>query len=229
MKDTMDDATRKLKGILANTSLFQMLDDGQLDEIVANTSSMRVDPNTRIVNQGDAAAGAFWVVYGQVQIGLYNKQGGEKTLEILGQGKCFGLGEMLLDLPHQAFAKTIVDSMLLHTERATMLKIAQENSAFSHALMVCVGRQFYALVRDIGSYAQSARQRLAGYLLRQSQRDNSAEIELIANKTLIASRLSLTPETLSRLFHDFTKEGMINVTGRHITLLDCEKLSSLIY
>ncbi len=225
---TMDDVTPNLKSILANTSLFQMLDESQLDEIVAKTSPLRLAQNICVVNQGDAAEGTFWVVYGQVQIGLYSKQGGEKTLEILGQGKCFGLGEMLLEQPHLAFVKTTIDSMLLHTERAAILQIAQENFSFAHSLMTCVGRQLYGLVRDIGSYAQTARQRLAGYLLQQRRRESSDDIELVANKTLIASRLSLTPETLSRLFHDFSAEGLIKVSGRHITLLDCEKLSALI-
>lgn len=224
----MNDITPNLKNILANTSLFKMLDERQLDEIAANTSSMRVSPNMCVVNQGDPADGAFWVVYGQVKVVLYSKQGGEKTLEILGQSKCFGLGEMLLDRPHLAFVRTTTDSMLLHTGRDAMLQIAQENFGFAHELMSCIGRQFYGLVRDIESYSQTARQRLAGYLLRQSRRETSDEIELVANKALIASRLSLTPETLSRLFRDFSAEGLITVSGRHIKLLDSDKLALLL-
>lgn len=38
----MNDITPNLKSILANTSLFKMLNERQLDEIVANISSMRV-------------------------------------------------------------------------------------------------------------------------------------------------------------------------------------------
>lgn len=224
----MNDITPNLKSILANTSLFKMLDERQLAEIVANTSSMRVSPNRCVVNQGDPAQGAFWIVYGQVKIVLYTKQGSEKTLEILGQSMCFGLGEMLLERPHLAFVKSTTDSMLLHTDRDTMLQIAKENFGFARELMTCVGRQFYGLVRDIESYSQTARQRLAGYLLRQSRRETRNEIELVANKALIASRLSLTPETLSRLFRDFSAEGLIEVSGRHIRILDCEKMSSLL-
>lgn len=224
----MNDLTPNLKSILANTSLFKMLDERQLDEVAANTSSMRVSPNLCVVKQGDPAEGVFWVVYGQVKIGLHIKQGSEKTLEILGQNTCFGLGEMLLEQPHLAFVKTTTDSMLLHAERDTILQIAQENFGFARELMNCVGRQFYGLVRDIESYSQPARERLAGYLLRQSRRETSDEIELVANKGMIASRLSLTPETLSRLFRDFSTEGLIEVSGRYIKILDCEKMSSLL-
>lgn len=217
-----------LKSILANTSLFKMLSERQLEEVAVNTTSMRVNPNMCVVTQGDLAQGTFWVVYGQVKIVLYTKQGSEKILEILGKGTCFGLGEMLLEQPHLAFVKTTTNSMLLHTDRETMLQIAQENFGFARELMTCVGRQFYGLVRDIESYSQTARQRLAGYLLRQSRRQTSDNIELVANKTLIASRLSLAPETLSRLFRDFSAEGLIEVSGRRIKIFDCDKMSSLL-
>jgi CRP-like cAMP-binding protein len=222
------DISRNLKNTLANASLFKMLDDRQLDEIVFNTSPMRLAQNMSVINQGDVADGTFWVAYGQVKICMYSKQGGEKTLAILGSDKCFGLGEMLLEQPHLAYVKTTADSMLLHTGRDAMLKIAQENFAFSRNLMTCVGRQFYGLVRDIGSYAQTSRQRLAAYLLSQSARESSPEIRLVANKTLIASRLSLAPETLSRLFHDFAAEGLIKISGRQIQLLDPEKMATLV-
>lgn len=224
----MIDSTPSLKSILAKTSLFGMLDEGQLDAIVANTSSMRVPPNTSVVEHGDVAEGVFWVVYGQVKIVLYSKPGSKKTLEILGQNTCFGLGEMLLGQPHLAFVKTTADSMLLHTDRDTILAIAQENFPFARELMTCVCRQFYGLVRDIESYSLSARQRLANYLLRQSRRETSDDIKLVANKALIASRLSLTPETLSRVFHEFCAEGLIEISGRHIKILDGEKMSSLL-
>lgn len=223
----MNDAPPNMKSILANTSLFKMLDERQIEEIAASTNSMRVNQNMCVVNQGDAAEGTFWIVYGQVKIVLYTKQGSEKTLEILGQGTCFGLGEMLLERPHLAFVKTTTDSMLLHTERETMLDIAKENFGFARELMTCVGRQFYGLVRDIESYSQTARLRLAGYLVRQCRRETTDAIHLVANKALIASRLSLTPETLSRVFREFCAEGLIEVSGRHIRILDIERMSSL--
>lgn len=222
----MNDPMPNLKSIMANSSLFKMLDDDQLDLIVAGTSYTRISANMNVVNHGDVACGSFWIVYGQVKIALNTKNGNEKILEILGRNTCFGLGEMLLDRPHLAIVKTTVDSMLLHTDRETIMRVAEQNFTFSRELMTCVGRQFCGLVRDIESYSQTARQRLAGYLLRQSQRETSEDIELVANKALIASRLSLTPETLSRLFHNFSANGLISISGRHIKILDYERMSS---
>jgi len=221
----MNHSTPNLKDTLAETWLFRMLDEQQLDQIVSQTCSMPVGQNVCVIGQGDAPEGTFWIVSGQVKIVLHTKKGSEKTLEILGHSTCFGLGEMLLERPHLTFAKTTTDSVLLHINRDAMLQAAQANFGFARELMTCVGRQFYGLVRDIESHSQTAQQRLAGYLLRQSQREASDDIELVANKSLIASRLSLTPETLSRLFHHLAQEGMISISGRRIKILDVEKLS----
>jgi CRP/FNR family transcriptional regulator, dissimilatory nitrate respiration regulator len=221
----MNDSTQTLKNTLADSWLFRMLDGQQLDQIVASTCTLPVSQNMCVVKQGDTPEGTFWIVSGQVKIVLQSKKGSEKTLEILGQNTCFGLGEMLLARPHLAFAKTTTESLLLHIDRDAMLLVAKLNFDFARELMTCVGRQFYGLVRDIESYSQTAKQRLASYLLRQSQGESSDDIELVANKTLIASRLSLTPETLSRLFHDLAQEGMISISGRRIRILDVEKMS----
>lgn len=42
----MIDSTPNLKSLLANSSLFGMLDEQQLDEVVSSTSSMRANANT---------------------------------------------------------------------------------------------------------------------------------------------------------------------------------------
>lgn len=223
---TTNGDSANLKNILANSSLFRMLKEKQLDDILSGTKSVQSKANLPIVSHGDTADGAFWIVYGQVKIVLHAKNGAEKILEILGQNTCFGLGEMLLERPHIALVETTTDAMLLHIDRTAIMRVAAQNFDFSRELMTCVGRQFYSLVRDIETYSQSARQRVAEYLLRQSRRELSDNIELVAKKSLIASRLSLTPETLSRLFHDLAAEGVISISGRRIKILDYERLSA---
>lgn len=221
-------SSTNLKGLLANTALFEMLDDSQLDRVLRGAFALRLAQNQRVVHQGDRAEGAFWVIYGQVQVGLCSRQGGHKTLGILGKGHCFGLGEMLLEQTHQTFVDTTQDTLLVHAERSVMLAAARENFDFARYLMTCIGRQVVGLVRDIGGYAQSARQRLAAYLLRQVERQGGLSIRLVASKTLIASRLGLTPETFSRVLHELAGEGHIAVSGRQITVLDGAALASLL-
>jgi CRP/FNR family transcriptional regulator, dissimilatory nitrate respiration regulator len=225
----MRDDVAKIERIIANSSLYRMLTPRQIERIAEHTSPLRAVPNVTVIQQGDPALGTYWIVYGQVHIAVNSKQGGVKMLAILGANKCFGLGEMVMDQPHQTCVTTTADTMLLHTEREVILDVADENPAFAREVMICLGRQFCGLVRDIGSYALNAHQRLADYLLRQGgERVANAEIALVANKGVIAARLSLTPETLSRVFRDFSKDGLIQVNNRRITVLDWPRMEAML-
>ncbi len=223
----MRDVPLPLRPILAASSLFGMLSAPQLDLIVDATTSLKVSNNKCVVHQGDIAEGTFWVVYGQVNVSLCSKHGSEKMVAILGPGTCFGMGEMLLDQTHQACVTTSVDSMLLHTERGAMLAAAQQNFGFARELMQCMGRQYYGLMQDIGNSALSAQHRVASYLLRHGQDGDDGVIELASNRSDIAKRLGVTPETLSRVLHDFRADGTLVVNGRRITVLERNRLRAL--
>jgi CRP-like cAMP-binding protein len=47
------------------------------------------------------------------------------------------------------------------------------------------------------------------------------------SKTLLASRLGIKKETLSRLLREFAAEGLIRVAGRDIAIHDLPRLKAL--
>jgi CRP-like cAMP-binding protein len=75
---------------------------------------------------------------------------------------------------------------------------------------------------------RSSTQRVVGYLLQHCPQsgpcEGSFDISLPTSKQVIASRLNLTPETLSRIFHDLSANGLIAVSGKQITVSNVKKL-----
>ena len=73
---------------------------------------------------------------------------------------------------------------------------------------------------------RSSTQRIIGFLLQLAgaAASGAVECELPASKHVIASRLNLTPETLSRILHNLTEFDLIAVKGKKITVLDAEQL-----
>jgi CRP-like cAMP-binding protein len=73
--------------------------------------------------------------------------------------------------------------------------------------------------------------RVVNYLLRQipEGEPGGARVELAAPKKTIAARLSIQPETLSRVFHNLEHAGIIEVTGSVITVHQPERLQELVY
>ena len=69
--------------------------------------------------------------------------------------------------------------------------------------------------------------RLASYLLYLSEEQGTADyVELEIAKGQLASLLGTIPETLSRIFGKTSEEGLIEVKGKRIRLLDRERLEN---
>ena len=89
-----------------------------------------------------------------------------------------------------------------------------------------LARRLHGLVQDVQAYAlQNGVQRVIGYLL--NPRDDAAAAEgapgtvsLPVSKSVLASRLSLTPEYFSRVLRELEDAGMIRVDRRDIHIID---------
>jgi CRP-like cAMP-binding protein len=73
---------------------------------------------------------------------------------------------------------------------------------------------------------RSGTQRAIGFLLKGETVKDGQQFRLETSKTVIASRLNLTPEHFSRILHDLTANSLIQVKGRDITIVDADKLSA---
>jgi CRP-like cAMP-binding protein len=94
-----------------------------------------------------------------------------------------------------------------------------------------LSRRLHQLVADVESYStRSGTERLIGFLLRDCGCDGTdegsgeLELQLPVAKGVVASRLNLTQEHFSRILHDLSAVGLIEVQGRRIRILDLERL-----
>ena len=75
----------------------------------------------------------------------------------------------------------------------------------------------------------NAKHRLISYLLGHiNDLQDQPTVKLTATKSMIASRLSITPETFSRILSKLKKEGLISIEDETITLMQPDKLKELI-
>jgi CRP-like cAMP-binding protein len=106
-----------------------------------------------------------------------------------------------------------------------------QDPKFARKLLAGMAIRLHSMVRDVESYSlRSSTQRVIGYLLQEAHSEPCSPraehtLTLPTSKQVIASRLNLTPETLSRIFHELSQAQLITVQGKHITLHDVEKLS----
>ena len=99
-----------------------------------------------------------------------------------------------------------------------------------HAMLAGLSRRIHMLIADIEAYSlSSGTQRVAAYLhgLADPPSSSPARVRLPANKTVIASRLGVTKETFSRLLHELSSQGLIEVCQREVVLRDPLRLAQL--
>lgn len=138
---------------------------------------------------------------------------------------------MFMDRPYPVFAEAIADSLLLHVSKDAVFDLLVNDPSFARHMLAGLSMRLHSLVQDVESYSlRSSAQRVIGYLLQNCPNDGngscegSIEITLPTSKQIIASRLNLTPETLSRIFHDLAEAKLIGVQGKQITVNNLKQL-----
>jgi CRP-like cAMP-binding protein len=215
--------------ILKRIPLFQELSQEQLDYLAAATREKRLHKGEMLFQKGDPSRGFYVVVYGQMKLAFPSPQGNEKVVEILGPQQSFGEAVMFMDRPYPVFAESLTDSLLLHIARNAVIELLEKDPSFSRRMLAGLSMRLHSLVRDVESYSlRSSTQRVIGFLLQRADTDAETkgpiEIELPTSKQIIASRLNLTPETLSRIFHDLSAAKLISVHGKNVTVHDLKRL-----
>lgn len=217
----------KTQAFLANLAIFSEMSASELDRIAAATVPLYFDKGQSIVQCGDACTGFHVVVYGQVKLSFTSPQGVEKVVEIIRPGQSFGEALMFLDSPYIVFAEALADSMLLHVAKHAVLNELGPNS-FGRRMIAGLARRLHGLVRDVEAYTlRSGHERVIGYLLAElpdGVASGPAEVRLTPGKSVLASRLNMTPEHFSRILHELAASGLIDVNGRSIRVPDVARL-----
>ncbi|MBV2236066.1 MAG: Crp/Fnr family transcriptional regulator [Sterolibacterium sp.] len=226
--------TLDITQILARLPLFVELAAEQISHIATHTREKRLQKGEMLFQKGDMPRGFYLVVFGQMKLAFPSSQGNEKVINILGPHQSFGEAAMFMDRPYPVFAEALADTLLLHIARHAMIDLLEQDTTFARRMLAGLSMRLHALVQDVESYSlRSTTQRVIGFLLQhgkeEAQGGKHDEIEEITialptSKQVIASRLSLTPETLSRIFHDLANSGLITVQGKQITIHNLQRL-----
>lgn len=215
--------------ILSRMPLFQQLPPEQIAEVAATTRERRLQRGELLFQKGDPAQGFYYVVMGQIKLVFPSISGNEKVVEVLGPRQSFGEAVMFMDRPAPVTAEALADTLLLQVGTEGIFKLLEQDALFARRLLGGLSQRLHSLVQDVESYSlRSSTQRVIGYLIQQCP-DGPAEkaditIELPTSKQVIASRLNLTPETLSRVFNELAQEGLITVHGKRVTVHDMTRL-----
>jgi len=217
-----------IRGVLSNLPLFRNLDADEIDRILLPAvREIRTERGDTLFQKGDQLSGLYVIVYGQVKLAFPSPNGSEKVLQIFGAGESFGEAVMFLERPAPVYSQTLIDSLILLISKQAIFDAIERDPTFARRMLGGLSMRLHALVQDVESYSlRSAAQRVIGYLLQSVPESDAGQlaVTLPASKHVIASRLNLTPETLSRIFSQLSHDNLITVSGRDVTIHDADRL-----
>lgn len=215
---------------LRSLPLFTALDEGALMRLAAGMTTIDAPKGTVLLRRGDPCTGFHVVVFGQIKVSLQTPKGDEKVIDLLGRGQSFGESAMFLDQPYRVTAEAIADSKIVQLAKATVGAEINRNAQFAQSMIVDLSQRLHHLIGHIEGYTlRSGTQRVIAFLLSQlPERMHAAkpDITLPAQKGVIASQLNLTQEHFSRILHELIANGLIEVRGRVVHILDMSELRS---
>jgi CRP-like cAMP-binding protein len=208
--------------------LFSALADAQFERILAVTQLMQLAPHQLLFQRGDPARHFFVVLDGQVKICLQSRGGDEKVVERIDAGHGFAEAVMFMEAPQYPVAAIAIEpSLVAAVPNADFLSILRENTETCLRLLADLSRRLHAHIRQIENLAlENATNRVARHLVDLAGADaaGQATVRLGESKQLLASRLAIKPETLSRSLKSLVDAGVIAVQGRSIDIRDLARL-----
>jgi CRP/FNR family transcriptional regulator len=221
--------TKTATDILSQVPLFSGLPDDQIDKLCAIAVSREVERGAVIFSDGETANGFYVVDMGSVKIYKMSPEGKEKILHIFGPPEPFGEVPVFAGASFPANAQTLSRSRLIFFPRDAFVGLVTENPSLCLNMLAVLSmrlRQFTDQIENLSLKEVPAR--LASYLLSLSgEQDRAEAVGLPVSKGQLAGLLGTIPETLSRIFARMAQQGLIEVDGRTIHLLDREGLEAL--
>ncbi|MBL8416021.1 MAG: cyclic nucleotide-binding domain-containing protein, partial [Propionivibrio sp.] len=150
-----------IEALLSHVPLFNGLEANEIARIARGTREVNALRGDILFHKGDPSTGFHLIVYGQVKLAFTSSQGGEKVVDILGQGHSFGEAVMFMDKPYMVYAQALSDSLLLHISKTVILGELEKDPRLGRKMIAGLSIKLHHLITDVESYSlHSGRQRI---------------------------------------------------------------------
>ena len=215
---------RQYAGNLKSVTLFSILRDDEIHAISRITTLKSYDKNSIVFQEGEIGDSLYVILSGKVKISLFDDDGKEYILDIIGKDGFFGELSLIDELPRSANVITTENSELLVIRRKDFVKLLLENPSISISILKTLSERLrHADERIKGLAFLSVEGRVLKYLLDIGEKTalrlkNHIIIENGPTQIEIANSCGSSRETVSRVLKTLIKKGFISVRKRQYTL-----------
>jgi CRP-like cAMP-binding protein len=216
---------------LKRCTLFEQLTPAQAERLTRAARMRTFQRRALVYSPTEPGQSVLVVADGRIKIKDLTPDGKETILAFIDEGEIFGELAVLDGAPRQEYAEAVEDSQVLVVPREELLWLMEARPDVALSITKLIGwrrRRIENRLRNL--LFLPSRERMLRILLEllESHGDrhgNRCDIRLPLSHQDLASLIGVTRETVTVTLGQLQAEGLIQVRRRHVTILDCERLS----
>ena len=200
-----------------------------VDKVLREARVRSYERGETIFLQGDQATAIYIVAAGWVKLYRVAPSGAEAVVGVFTKGRSFGEAVAFRTDVYPVAAEAVTDCSLIRIEADSLLRQIRESPEIAISILSATFVHLSGLVAQVeGLKAQTGAQRIAEFLLDLAPcSEGACEVTLPYDKVLIAGRLGMKPESLSRAFAKLRDHG-VTVRQSLASISDVAELRSFV-
>ncbi|PRD41871.1 transcriptional regulator [Phyllobacterium phragmitis] len=205
--------------------LFRNIHDDTFHTLIETSFLQRFPRGVTLIRESEPADFLHVIVDGLVEM-FAATDTRETTLDIVAPVGVFILAAVLNDKAYLQSARTLEPSNILMIPAEKVRLAMETDPAFMRAIVMELARGYRRMIKDLkGQKLRTGAERLANWLLRtEKDQGHPGLVEIRTEKRILASRLGMTPENLSRAFSTLKAHG-VTVNGLRVEISEPEALA----
>jgi len=213
---------------LKDFHLLSRLSESQLSRVHQHARTTTLKKEEYLFNQGDRIRYFYLVISGKIKLSRISPKGEEKIIDIITDGQMFAEALMFKeDARFPVTATAISKSEIVCIDAADFTVMLRDSMDTCFLLLGELSSRMHSLIHEIGNLSlHTGTCRVASYIMENAPNGNNC-FKLNVAKSVIASRLSIKPETFSRIIKELHQNGVLSVEGCDITIHNRDALMEM--
>tara|TARA_R110000868_G_scaffold79068_9_gene225029 strand:+ start:7648 stop:8328 length:681 start_codon:yes stop_codon:yes gene_type:complete len=217
--------------IVREFSSLKALNKDELVKLADCKTSRIIKKGEVIFEEGENVNGIFCIKDGVCKLSKLSPNGKDQIVKLVSKGELLGQRSLISDEPVNLSAVALEDMEVCFIPKSEVMGFFDKNNQFSMNVMkVICGDLKEADGHMVDMAQKTVKERLAETLLYLQatfgiNEDSSLKVQL--SREELASMIGTATESCIRLLSEFKKLGLIELTGKKITLIEINKLKRI--
>lgn len=200
--------------------------DEEINKIIGDISHIvSVKKRDMLFFEGEEGRHLFFMASGSIRLFKSNPEGKEVVIRFIEPGDLFAEIILFLKNRYPVNAMAIEASEVLAIDALKLFDVIKEHPEVAMKLIGKLAAKSQYLLKMVENLTLvDARERFLNYLKHLKERSKKADtVTLPVPKGELSLLLGISPETFSRLLKKLSDDGIIEVSGKKVTLLNLEE------